>query len=408
MLTLALLGHALAADPVDAPVPAPPVEASPAEGVPLDAPPTAAMTIPPVPVLVPAALTDRDAPAEGDPAPVAGRLVLVPGVGWHAAPDRSVTGFSTGIVAHGHDLEGLDLQWAGSWLTGSMTGLQATMAYAVADDVHGLQTTLGVAWATGDVHLGQAGLGVNIAEGKVYGMQATAGLNVAGEGFEGFQGTAGLNIAGGTSEGVQASAGLNVADELAGLQAAPVNVADEVRGMQLGLVNVGRHVKGVQLGLVNIAETSDVSIAPINLVKDGLHRVDVWASESAMTTVAAKIGSKHVYAISGVGWVRPDQPWWTFGGGFGVHLQKDRVWGEVDGTAWGVADGLRLAPGWHNKLRGSVGFELAPALQPFVGLSMNGWYGTGQVWPRAVDIPSSRTSDRRYVAWPGAHVGISF
>ncbi len=401
MLTLALLGSALAGEaPSDAP-PLPAATLTPAAE--RAEPEEPAEELAP-PVAVAAAIPRDDDGSE----PVSSRLVFVPGMGWNAAPDRSVTGFSTGIIAHGHDLEGLDAQWVGSWLTGTMSGIQTAMAYTVAQDVHGLQATMGVAWARGDVRVGQASLGVNVAEGAVDGVQLTTGVNVAAEGFDGLQASTGLNLAGGDSEGVQATCGLNIARGFDGVQLGAVNVADDVRGLQLGFLNVGKRVDGVQLGLVNIAETSDVSIAPINFVKDGLHRVDVWASESAMTTVAMKFGSKHVYTLGGAGWVRPDQPWWTFGGGFGVHVQKDQLWGEVDATVWGVADGIRLAPGLHNKVRASVGLEVAPALQPFVGVSLNGWYGTGDIWPRAVDLPSQATPDHRYVAWPGAHVGISF
>lgn len=400
MLTLALLGHALAAEPTDQ---EPALDAAPTAS--LTAPAPAALSIPEAEEQVPAALTPR---SPSPSAPVAGRLVFVPGIGWNAAPDQSVTGFSTGVIAHGQDLEGVDLQWVGSWLNGTADGVQMAMAYTVAHDVSGIQTAMGFAWAKGNVDVAQLSVGASVAEGRVHGLQASAGLVWAGEGFRGIQASSGLNVAGGTSEGIQATAGVNVADRLDGVQAAPVNVAKEVQGLQLGLVNVGKRVDGVQLGLVNIAETSDVSIAPINLVKDGLHRVDVWASESATATVAAKIGSKHVYTVAGVGWIRPDQSWWTFGGGFGVHLQKDIVWTEVDATVWGVADGMRLAPGMHHKLRGSVGLELAPALQPFAGVSINGWYGTGQVWPRAIDLPLQTSPDRRYAMWPGAHVGVSF
>jgi hypothetical protein len=181
-----------------------------------------------------------------------------------------------------------------------------------------------------------------------------------------------------------------------------------VDGLQLGLVNVGGDVKGVQLGLVNVARTSQVSIAPINLVADGLHKLDVWTSESAVANAGLKFGSKNVYTLLAVGWVSPTDGWWTWGGGFGVHLGKDPLWLEADATTWGVSRGQVVAPGVHGKLRAQVGLELAEHFAPFAGVSMNTWVGEGSVWPRAIGLPSSPEDEHRVVTWPGFHAGISF
>jgi hypothetical protein len=303
------------------------------------------------------------------------RVTVVPGVGIEAAPDRVVDGFSVGFVGHARSIDGMEAQLV-SLVSERMDGLQVGMV-TLAGQVDGLQLSSALAMVDGDVDAVQA--------------------------------AAGAAIAGGTVNGVQAAGGVAIAEGIDGVQIAPVTVAQTVKGAQAGLLNVGGDVDGLQIGLVNVARTSKVSIAPINLIGDGLHRVDVWTSDSAVASGALKLGSKQVYTLLGAGWVGLDQPWWTFGGGFGVHLQKQRLWVELDDSVWGLASGVVLAPGVHNKLRMQVGLDLAERhLAPFVGVSVNTWVGTGRIWPRAVDLPQRISPDRRVATWPGVHAGVSF
>jgi hypothetical protein len=397
LLTLALAQEGPEAPAIEAVAPAPAALNTPAPAALRPSAPQVPQ-VPQVPVL-----TRHEGTAT-----VPFRLAVVPGLGIGASPTASVDGFSTGVLAHGVNLKGFDTQLAGSWLTGDLDGVQTTLAYAVADDVRGAQITLGVNAAAGSVEGGQFSLGVNVAGGDMEGAQVNLGINVAAGRMEGAQVGLGVNLAAGDAKGVQATTGLNVAKNIDGLQLGSLNIAEGVKGSQIGWMNVGQDVNGLQLGLVNVAKTSDVSIAPINLIGDGLHRVDVWASESAVASVAAKIGSKNFYTLGGVGWVGVDQPWWTFGAGFGAHLQKDRVWVEIDASTWAIAKGVQFVPGLHNKLRTQVGFEVAEAFQPFAGVSLNHWYGIGRVWPEAHELPSHVTPDKRMVMWPGAHVGVSF
>lgn len=275
------------------------------------------------------------------------RITVLPGLGWHAAPGARIDGLSLGFVGQAAAVDGVDAQVFGSVVQGDMDGVQAS------------------GW---------------------------------------------LNVAGGeASDAIQATGGLNVARDLDGLQLGTANVAQHVDGVQAGLLNVADDADGLQIGLVNVARTSEVAIAPINLIGDGLHRVDVWASESAMLSGAVKFGSKQVYTLIGAGWVNPEQAWWTFGGGLGIHAQRGRLWVEIDDSAWALASGPVLAPGVHNKLRLQVGVDLARRhLAPFAGVSINTWFGSGQVWPRAVDLPQRIGAGRRIATWPGVHAGVSF
>jgi hypothetical protein len=321
------------------------------------------------------------------------KVSLAPGVGLSASPETAVDGLGLGVFSMSPSFRGLDAELAVSWVEGPMTGVQTAVGLTVAHDVDGMQASSGLAWARGDVTLAQLSAGASIAEGNVRGLQASSGLSVAG----------------GTVTGLQ-TAPLVVADGVDGVQAGVLSIADHVRGAQFGVVNVGGDVNGLQLGVVNVARTSKVSIAPLNFVGDGLHRVDVWASESAVGSIAAKFGSRHVYTLVGAGLVNPNQPWWTFGGGFGVHLPTGPVWLEVDDSVWSLAAGNVLVPGFHNKLRAQVGVDLVKGhLAPFAGVSINTWYGLGKVAPRAVGgLPEWADTTRRVVAWPGVHAGVSF
>jgi hypothetical protein len=334
------------------------------------------------------------------------RVVLVPGFGLGAHPDANVQGVSLGMWSMADSLEGFDAELVGSWVDGHVAGIQASVAANVAGEVDGAQLATGVNWARGDAAV-QLAAGINVAEGDVNGVQGSAGINIAGGDVQGVQATAGVNVAK-SIHGLQGTAGVNVADEVQGLQAAPLNVAADVEGAQVGIVNVGGSVEGVQLGIVNVAKHSDVSIGLLNFIGDGLHRVDVWASESAIGTAGVKFGSRHVYTLLGAGWVGPDQPYWTYGGGFGVHLPARPLWVEVDGSVWAIADGGYVLPGLHNKLRAQVGLDIAPHFAPFAGVSMNLWTGYGDVLPRAVGIPSTHNQDEKMVWWPGFHAGVSF
>jgi len=331
-----------------------------------------------------------------EPNTVAFRLSLVPGIGIHAAPNAVVDGFSAGVVSVTQGLEGFDGQLGVSSVNGPVQGAQLALGVAVAlEDVQGIQSALGA----------------SVIGGSLEGMQATVGANVIGDALQGVQAAVGANvIIGEGSHGAQLSSGLNVARDLKGVQAGTINIAQKIQGAQAGLVNVADESQGVQVGLVNVARTSNVSIGLLNFIGDGLHRVDVWTDTSSVANVALKLGSKQVYTLLGVGVVNTSQDWLTTGGGLGVHLDVKPVWFEVDGSAWGLFSPTRgVAPGVLGRVRAQVGVDLFKRhVAPFAGVSLNTWAGTGAVWTRPVGVPFESRRDNKFVAWPGAHVGVSF
>lgn len=208
---------------------------------------------------------------------------------------------------------------------------------------------------------------------------------------------------------VQVGGALATAGHVDGVVIAPITVVRSFDGSTFGLLNLAGDGQGAMFGLVNVARTLDgPAFGLVNVVGDGLFRVDMWASESSVANVGLKVGSKVTYTLVGAGWVRPGGPWWTAGGGFGLHLPARFAWFEVDLSGWMVAEGNAVLPGGHGKLRAQVGLPIARHFQPFAGASLNGWWGNGQVWPVWVgDGPWGRFGERT-AAWPGVHAGVSW
>lgn len=348
-------------------------------------------------------------PAPAEPDVVRGRVVLVPGVGYRARGDATVDGLSLGLaLSRAEELRGVDLSAGANWVDGDLTGVQASGFASVAwGEVKGVQAS-GFVAAAGSADVQASGF-LNYADEHVGVAQLTGGANVLRGGFEGLQASGFANIAVEESTGAQLSGGANFAGELEGVQAAPLNVARELKGAQVGLLNVGGEVKGTQVGLVNIAKSVEgESIGLLSFVGNGIHRFDVWASDTSTATLDFKLGSKSIYTIAGIGYVRPGETWWTTGLGMGGHVPVGPGWVEIDGMGWMVAEGNAIAPGVLSKVRLSAGLQLAKHIAPFAGVSANVWTGTGTVVPRAIGLPDARNEEGTVVMWPGIHAGVQF
>jgi len=354
---------------------------------------------------------DTPTPTQSDPDADAARfrVTVIPGLGLNADPDSDVDGISVGLVGRAKNVKGVDGQAFLSWIDEDTKGAQLSGFVSVAGgSIEGVQGAGFINYA-GDADLQGAGF-VSVASGDIRYGQLSGFTNIATGNVTGVQGSGFLNIATGEEfKGVQASGGLNVSGDLEGVQAGIVNVGKEVNGVQAGLLNVGEKTSGLSLGLVNVAKESDaVTIAPLNFIGNGIHNIDIWASESSAVTADVKFGGKYIYTLIGAGTVRIDDPWWTFGFGMGVHIPAKLTWLEVDASTWGIASGGQLAPGAHTKLRGSLGLNLSKHFQPFVGASANTWWSDGSVRARAVGLPVGKASKGRITSWPGVHAGIQF
>jgi hypothetical protein len=102
-----------------------------------------------------------------------------------------------------------------------------------------------------------------------------------------------------------------------------MNLAQDAHVQVAGFMNVAKKVKGVQVaGLLNIADSSDYSIALINIVKHGEKQISLSIDETSNTILSFKSGGRVLYGILGVGYnFRNDSATrYAFQGGIGAHL----------------------------------------------------------------------------------------
>lgn len=320
------------------------------------------------------------------------QLAVVPGVGVHAAPATAVDGLSVGVLgARAERVDGLAVGTLSHRVDGSLDGLQVAWVVTTAGEARDGVQLSGLAALSGDVAYQGSGVAA-VSTGMVNGAQLGGMVAVARE-VEGLQ-SAGL---------VAVSSG-----EVRGAQLATIaSVSEEIDGLQMSLVNVGGHVDGAQIGLINVArEVDGVSIGLLNFIGNGRFRVDAWASEAATANLGVKFGGQVFYTLLGAGWVRPDDSWWTFGGGLGAHIPAGAAWVDMDVSGWGVADGRFLADGGALRGRLITGLQLAPRFAPFVGITGHLWFGGGELEPFVRGIPHSRSERGAVVAWPGFVAGL--
>ena len=134
----------------------------------------------------------------------------------------------------------------------------------------------------------------------------------------------------------------------------------------MGLVNVASEVEGAQVGLVNFARKNNgVSLALLPIVLDGYHRGLLWYSPDSALNLGAKLGTKHVYVVLGVGMTRDNYTngHREFSSTFGIgghitpvpgpfFLDVDATWTQFATLAhWQheqrVVTSLRIQAGWQ-------------------------------------------------------------
>lgn len=240
-------------------------------------------------------------------------------------------------------LHGAQLTVGGNVVRGPAHGLQAAVGFnAATGPLHGAQMATGLNLASADAHGTQMAAGLNLTGGKLTGAQLAAGANLAGEvhgtqmaaGFNydggkltgaqlaaganivmdveasrALQLAAGANLAAGTLHGAQIAAGVNLARHIEGLQLAPLNLAGTSDGLQLGVVNLVGHGRGFELGVVNIAAEHDgEALGVLNLIGNGVHSVAAYATDSMLSNLAVKLGSRHLFTAFEVAYQPGDAP----------------------------------------------------------------------------------------------------
>jgi hypothetical protein len=296
-----------------------------------------------------------------------------------------------GLVAgSGEDLAGIQV---GGLVAGSGSG------------GWGLQAGGVVAGAGGDFVGLQGGGVIAGAGGQLVGLQV-GGLLAGAEGAKGLQISGGLAGAESLTGGqIGAVAG---AAEARGVQLAIVNLSEHVRGVQLGIVNLARRVDGAQVGIVNVAkQVRGASIAPVGYVDEAPRYAEVWASELAILSAGARLGTRRVTTLVELGFdpLRADSRL-VAGAGLGLRFWlaewvtlEPELWGRGVILAW---DTGRVASVQTARLRAS--FELREDLSVFGGAALNG--STDADAADLIDGPSWRAGDELEF-WPGAFAGVS-
>jgi len=322
-----------------------------------------------------------------------------------------------------------------------------------AESFHGAQLADAANITLGEFHGAQLAAGANWVEGSMRGAQLGAGFNLARAGGRGAQLAGGLNMALGSWRGLQLAGGVNLASGgLSGAQLAPVNVATSVRGLQLGVVNVTGESEGAQISVINIARRSRgfnfgvINIARehqgetfglINIIGNGIHDVAAYATETMLSNVELKLGSRRIYTsfifayqpgdqqLDPMHYARGDRRY-GLGMGFGYRqpLDAGRLrFLEIQVSSLAIQSRLGRSPDGEVAVnfggsdsgpllassRAIVGVELARGLMAIGGLSMNaaiGWGGRdADIGPHFLDRTdgSGGTTVRQY---PGLLLGL--
>ncbi|HET6146624.1 MAG TPA: caspase family protein [Polyangia bacterium] len=427
------------------------------------------------PGAVPGVAAIGSAPAAGKvplrSMPVHLGLVPMPGDG-----ELDVHGLSFGFVADrvGGLSSGLQLSLGANMADQYMYGTQLTVgANILRGPGRGAQIAAGVNYAAqsfrgaqladaanvtlGDFSGAQLAAGANWVEGSTGGAQLAAGFNLARAGGRGAQFAGGLNLALGQWRGLQVAGGLNLGGEITGAQLAPFNFASNVQGLQLGVVNVAGESAGAQVSVVNVARRSRgfnvgvINIARehdgetfglINIIGNGIHDVAAYATESMLSNVELKLGSRRVYTSFIFAYQPGDELVATatpqpqqfqrgsrrFGLGLGVGFRQPLDAGrlrflEIEVSSLDIQSHLGRSPDGGVEIsfggsdespilasaRAIVGVELARGLMAIGGLSMNaaiGWNGRdaniGPDFLQRTDR-SGQTTVRQY---PGLLLGL--
>ena len=168
-------------------------------------------------------------------------------------------------------------------------------------------------------------------------------------------------------DGAQLAGIAAISKNVKGIQIAGLsNVAEKVEGVQVsGLVNQAKTVKGMQIGLINIADSSDVTIGLINMVKNGDHRLGVSIDENYNSFLTLRSGGKRVYGIVGLGTnLEVKDLKYGFEAGLGLNLTESRLFRlDVEGVSKYLTD-------FEGNDFSKFSFQLLPTLKISQGIHL--------------------------------------
>lgn len=223
-----------------------------------------------------------------------------------------ITGNAKGVSLAGfgiihNDIKGAQLAGFGN-VAVSVQGVQGAGFINICSDVKGAQ-------GAGFMNVtrrsqGVQGAGFMNINGNFKGVQGAGFMNISSN-FKGIQGAGFMNV-GGEGKGVQAAGFMNVNDKTkSGIQAAGfMNISGDIeKGVQVaGFMNIAKHVKGIQAsGFINIADSSDVPIGIINIIKKGEMYGQISYDDFQNLILTFRSGGRWTYGLIGLGITRHPQ-----------------------------------------------------------------------------------------------------
>ncbi len=390
---------------------------------------------------------------------------LFPPISINGIYDRPIlNNVSLGVLAaKSARLRGAAISYGFSYQTEDVVGAQGTMAVGLIKEGFVGAQAAGLTSITRLDARGFQGSGIfSYLGGDLVGAQISGIGQYSGGDVRGFKGAGIASISAGNVRGATASGIFSyVGGDLKGAQLAGVgnyswggirgaqasaiaNYAPYIYGAQIGLVNITRSkVDGVQFGLVNYCEDIDgAPIGMVSVVKNGTYALDFWTSDTALTNVGFRLGSKYVHNIIAFGWQPIDgKPKGMLGWGIGVHLPYERFWFESDFMFYGVGDSddhsedyceegdenSRTAENGEDgcvdpeknfnafsKIRLTAGYQITDHVSVYGGGAYNiGFAGSESDLDsrRLTWMPTEKIADEDDVVvhvWPGAHLGVRY
>jgi hypothetical protein len=317
---------------------------------------------------------------------------------------------------------GMQLAWGVNMALGGLRGLQAAPFANVSNgEVHGLQAAM-VNINRGSLHGLQAGL-VNLTAERMRGLQAGL-VNIVKSDVHGLQaGLINLNGLAAESNGapVGQASGNGSVGMCNGAMVGLVNVGRKVHGAQVGLVNIASEVEGAQVGLVNFAKKNEgASIALLPIVLDGYNHGLLWYSAESALNLGAKLGTKHVYVVLGVGMTRDNYTngHREFSSTFGIgghitplpgpfFLDADATWTQFATLAHWQQERRQLT-----SLRLQAGWQFARHFAVIAGPTLNVQVAENpdDRAPRAIEFAEQvwHRGDHTVRVYPGLVAGLQF
>ncbi len=302
------------------------------------------------------------------------------------------TGLQLAGLINSAEQNSSSLQWAGLFngCGGNFTGLQwAGLVNATKKNSSSIQ------WA---------GL-ANLVKGNANFIQWAGLINATGGNFNGIEAAGVINACHGNSNGIQIAGVINA-------------VGNYVNGIQIaGVINVAQNVNGVQIAPVNISKKNNgAPIGLLSYVKEIGVKYDIWFSETGQPSIALRSGNETVYNLLMVSTNNlTDEKQWMPGFGIGYVLNKRENYNfSIDATHSKMFffDGKADRDSNLSKLRIIFGKRFCSGVNMYAGVTWNilNYDGEGldDIAPYTINDLEFKNGAVHTVMWPGGLIGINF